>query len=237
MTPKLTAIVSAYYCEPYLEKRLTNLLEQGLGNALEVIVVCQKDSPEQKIAVPYVNKFDYFVVKDTDDVPTVYDAWNMGVALALGQYLTNANGDDWHYPGALKRMMDELDGHPGSAVVYADVDRTDEHMGEAKGQFNWLEGGLAELYWKGCFIGPMPMWRAELHKKHGLFDPEMRSAGDYEFWMRLAAGGEKFHHIRGFVSGGHLERLDALEHREPVRSIWEQSRSRGKFRHIIDVPK
>ena len=40
-----------------------------------------------------------------------------------------------------------------------------------------------------------PMWRKSMHDRHGEFDPEFKSAGDWEFFLRCAFGGEKFQKI------------------------------------------
>lgn len=245
MTPKVTAIVSAYYGESYVEKRLENLLAQGMNDDLQIVVVCQYDSKEEAIARDILKVWKevpegYSVIHDVipvSGIPTVYKAWNTAIEYAKGELLTFANCDDLLYDGALKRLVRELDGHPGSAVVYADVDRTVEYGGQPQARFEYPEGGLPELYWNGCFLGSMPLWRRSLHDKYGLFDPELRVSGDYDFWMRIAAEGEKFHHVKGFVSGACLERQDALQYREPVRTVWEQSRVKRKVRHIIDTVK
>jgi len=72
------------------------------------------------------------------------------------------------------------------------------------------------------------MWRGSLHKKYGMFDAEMKSAGDYEFWLRLASVGERFVHIKR-VCGAYLRREDSVERREPLRTIWETARARTKY--------
>jgi hypothetical protein len=148
--------------------------------------------------------------------------------MTTGEYLTNANCDDRLYPGALAQMAQALDDNPDRAVAYADVDQVLEIGGDPIGRFEWAEGGLDQLM-KGCFLGPMPMWRRSLHDTHGLFDAEMRSAGDYEFWLRLAAAGETFHHIAEPL-GAYLMREDSLESREKLRSLWEQSRAKSRHR-------
>lgn len=226
---KISAIVSAYYCEKFLAKRLENLWAQEPRP--EIILVVQTGSREWKLMLPwYADHKDAVEILHTDDVPTVYDAWNMAIKLATGDYVTSANSDDLIYEGGFARLAQALDEHPECAMAYANVDRI-ENWDEPKttGRFEWAEGGLDWLYWRGCFLGPMPMWRRSLHGKYGLFDPDYRSAGDYEFWMRLAAGGEKFYHVRE-VLGAHLERQDSLEHRSELRSVWEQARARAKYR-------
>ena len=52
------------------------------------------------------------------------------------------------------------------------------------------------------------MWRRSLHAELGEFDAEMKSAGDYEFWLR-AAKRHRFHHLAQPL-GLYLERPDAL---------------------------
>ena len=40
-----------------------------------------------------------------------------------------------------------------------------------------------------------PMWKKSLHEKHGYFDSNYRSAGDWEFFLRCTFGGENFKKI------------------------------------------
>ena len=221
---KVSAIVSAYYAEEFIEGRIRNLADQSLKP--EIVVVCQRGSKEEIIVNDLGDMVNTIIV--TDDIPTVYDAWNMGIEKATGDFITNANSDDRLYPGALAAMYAMLNKKPQYAVAYTDLDIVEEIDGPQVGRFNWLEGGLEELK-HGCFLGPMPMWRKSLHDKYGYFNPAFHSAGDYEFWMRLAEGGEKFFHIRQPM-GAYLKRKESIEHRESLRSVWETARVRAKYR-------
>lgn len=231
--PKVSAIISAYFAEAYLEGRIQNLLEQDPKP--EIVVVCRENSQEHEIARRY--KHDVVIVVDggawVDDFPTVYDAWNMGIEVSTGEYITNANSDDRLYPGALRRLAEALDTHPQTAVACFDIDVVHEIDGPPVGRYEWLEGGIKELL-DGCFLGPMPMWRRSLHGKYGMFDAEMHSAGDYEFWLRIAKGGERFHRIRQAL-GAYLYRNDSAEHRHKLRSIWEQARAKGRYRAGVGI--
>lgn len=220
----VSAIVSAYYAEEYLRGRLDNLLSQTL--VPEIVVVCLQDSVEHKIVMEY--KVEGMCIIPTPSIPTVYAAWNTGIRCARGRFLTNANSDDRLHPAAIERLSSELEAHPTYGVVYADVAVTEKLDGPVVRVFQWAEGGLKALL-EGCFLGPMPMWRRELHDKYGMFDESLHSAGDYEFWLRLAARGEKFWHIKE-VLGTYLDHKDSIEHREPLRSVWESARARAKYR-------
>lgn len=226
---RVSAIVSAYYAEEYLEGRLDNLLAQS--EQPEIVVVCQKDSAEHRIATLMLVKAPVHRLVLTDNIPTIYEAWNQAIQFSTGKYITNANSDDRLYPGALMRMANTLEQNPDCGLVYSNVDIVEEIGGKPTGCYRWAEGDF-DVLMKGCFMGPMPMWRKSLHDKYGLFDAEMHIAGDYEYWLRLANGGEKFYHINDAL-GAYLKRKDSAEHREELRAVWETARARGKYRQNL----
>ena len=227
---KLTCLLSTYHDLPLLQGRLDNLLTQT-GVDLEIVFIAEAGSKEwQTFDYWFPKHLDRLYIKtiETEGIPTLYDAWNQGIAIAEGEYITNVNTDDRLYPGALQKMIDVLDNNPDYGLVYPDVDRVDEIDGEPFGQFNWAEGDLNILL-DGCFLGPMPMWRKSLHDKYGLFDGGYHSSGDYEFWLRLAKDGVKFYHLKE-VMGAYFDRKESIEHRQPNRTVWESSRARSRHR-------
>lgn len=229
---KVSAIVSAFYAEEYLKGRLENLFGQSL--VPEVIVVCKEGSKEQEIA----KAFDVKIIT-TQDVPTIYEAWNMAIKQASGNYITSANCDDRLYPRALEKLAAALDQHENYAVAYFYVDRVHEIDGKPFDVFQWAQGGIIELLTIGCFLGPMPMWRKSVHDKYGYFlESDMLANGetykyrvvsDYEFWMRLAENKEKFFLIQEIL-GAYLDRPESAEKREPLRRLWEDARMKAKHR-------
>ncbi len=230
---KVSAIISAYYAEEYLPGRIENLLKQSLNP--EIVVVCKEESKEHEIA----KEFDIKIIT-TPDIPTIYEAWNMAIKQAEGEYITNANCDDRLYPRALEKLANALDEHNDYAVSYFYVDMVNEIDGKPFNVFRWANGGIIELLTNGCFIGPMPMWRKSLHEKYGYFlesdilkNGEIYKycvASDYEFWMRLAEGKEKFFLIPEIL-GAYLDRPEGAEKREPLRRIWEDARVKAKYRN------
>ncbi|MDO9227388.1 MAG: glycosyltransferase [Pseudomonadota bacterium] len=196
----VTAIVSTYKAERYLRGCLDDLLKQTLGNRLEIIVI-DSGSPESEGAIvrEYLKLHDNIRYIRTEQRETIYQAWNRGVAAAKGKYITNANSDDRHRPDALELMANVLEDGDRYGVAYADcfITETENDTWEkhrCTGVFHWPLFD-PKLLFKVCFIGPQPMWRKNLHDKYGLFDGGMKSAGDYDFWMRLASRGVDFVHI------------------------------------------
>lgn len=216
--PKVSAIVSVYKAERYLQGCLEDLLAQSLFQQgdLEVVVV-DSNSPEKEgdLARPFLERHPQQVqYLRTRDRETIYGAWNRGVRAARGRYVSNANADDRHSPDGLERLAQALDAHPEIALVYGDDDVTRVENGTFAtaprvARFAWPAFEPRHLF-EICHIGPHPMWRKELHERHGWFDPGFRSAGDYDFWLRLAAAGERFLHLETIV-GLYLQSPEGVE--------------------------
>ena len=157
---RVTAIISAYFAEDYIERRLDNLQ----GQECHILACAQKDNAEARVLLD--RGIDTIL---TDGVPTIYDAWNMMIEKAETPYITNANCDDLTYEGTYKKMADALDRRKNIAVAYGNLDM--EKDGQIQ-TINAVDGDFSTLL-SNCFVGPMPMWRKSLHDQYGLFDKKL----------------------------------------------------------------
>ena len=206
---KVSALVSAYFAEDYLEGRLENLLEEKVD--LQILVVAQKGTGEATIA----RRFGAEVI-ETPDVPTIGKAWNLAIKQATGDYLTTANSDDRFHYGGLRLMVEHLDDNPEVGLVFSRVD-----IDDGKNKYPWyrfdhktgLVRNMRVILERRCIIGPMPLWRKSIHKDIGYFDGERFTvASDYEMWLRMVRSGVKFFYIDDSC-GIYRKREDSLEHR------------------------
>lgn len=211
----ITALVSAYYAENFIETRIINLLKQEC----EIIVICQAGSAEEEVGKQYGVK-----VITTIDIPTIYKAWNLGIAQAKGRYFTSANTDDLLYEGALQTMVAELE-RTGAGICHSHIDIKDK--GKVT-RWDRTTGGYSKLR-RQCFIGPMPVWRKSLHDKYGLFDESFTVAGDWEFWLRCAKKGTGVCFVDKSL-GLYLSRPDSLEHRDRAKHLQERKRIKEMYR-------
>jgi hypothetical protein len=217
---KVSAIVSAYYAEQYLAKRLGNLMEQDPRP--EIIVVAQQDSYEAKLLKRIENDVTYIL---TPDVPTIYQAWNMAIKASNCEYITNANCDDLAYEGTFALMQEVLDNMPEVSVVYGD-----NHVSTPDNEVHLHQRGDSnyQVLQSKCFVGPFPMWRKSLHDKYGYFDESLQVAGDYEFWLRIAKNNEKFYHIKRPL-GLYYQHMDSAEHRNHALAMGENIQVRKQY--------
>lgn len=227
----VTAIVSTYNSEKYLEGCLQDLEDQTISDQLEIIVVDSGSRQnEASIVKKYQQCFTNIRYIRTEARETIYSAWNRAAQVARGKYLTNANTDDRHRPDAFERMLNVFEHDDNIALVYADAAVTEQEnagfdSAVVTACFRWPEFDANHLF-SVCYIGPQPMWRSSLHEKYGYFDASLRVAGDYDFWLRLAPH-EKFVHIPD-VLGLYLSSDDSIEHAFSGVGVQESERSRIK---------
>lgn len=232
--PLVSAIVSAYNSTRFLVGCLEDLERQTIADRLEIIVV-DSASPqdERSIVEEFQRRYSNIIYLRSPERETVYGAWNRGIKASRGKYITNANTDDRHRRDALEILARRLEENPDVSLVYGDclVTRTENETFEnahVVSRFEWLDFNAADLLLKGCFVGPQPMWRREVHDEHGYFEPDFISAGDYEFWLRLART-RKFLHVREML-GLYLESPTSVEHRNRehgIREVHEARRRHG----------
>lgn len=236
---RVSCLVSAYKCGAVMVADTLVDIKNQSEAAVEAVVVCQEGSAEHKAAAGFKllrNDLDITVVT-TANIPTVYGAWNMAARAARGRYYTNWNTDDRRESSCLEICADILDGRADIDLVYPDVFVSWEVMGYVDfihnlngqdlkagrwegqpGYFSWLEYERGTLA-KGCYIGPVPMWRGDLHQRHGYFIDNYKVAGDYEFWLRCAKE-NNYLHLPAFM-GVYAARMDGLELGNPVQTAEE----------------
>jgi glycosyltransferase involved in cell wall biosynthesis/predicted deacetylase len=230
----VSAIVSTYNAERFIGGCLTDLISQTISDQVEIIVVdCGSEQDEESIVREFQKNHGNIKYIKTSHRESVYSAWNRGVRVAGGRYITNANTDDRHAPHAFERMAKILDSSPDIALIYADlwITETENETFDRftpVGKFVWREFDPATLI-KGCYIGPQPMWRKDLHEKYGYFDESFESAGDWDFWLRISRR-ERFLHLNE-VLGLYLRSPQSIEHRDQKLSLAEFRIIQQRFAH------
>jgi hypothetical protein len=227
--PLVSAIVSAYNSERFIRGCLEDLEAQTIADRLEILVI-DSASPQNEagLVAELREQYGNIAYMRTPVREGVYASWNRGIRHARGEFLTNANTDDRHSPRALERLATTLSERPDVALVYADdyITQTENESFENHsccGALELEEFGPTTLLSR-CHIGPHPMWRRRLHEQHGYFDESYQTAGDYEFWLQLAAT-ETLLHVPEKL-GLYLWSPSSVEHVDPERASRETLRAR-----------
>jgi glycosyltransferase involved in cell wall biosynthesis len=188
----VSAIISTYNSESFIRGKLEDLLDQTISNQMEIIVVnsgSQQD--EHSIIHEYLNNFSNIKYIHTSSRETIYKAWNKGIKISSGKYITNANTDDRLRKDAFEILSSKLAENPEVALVYADQYITNE----ANVPFEFLKVKKIVkmpdfdyvLQLDRCLVFSQPMWRASLHFEDKIwFNEKLEICGDHEFELHLS---------------------------------------------------
>ncbi len=208
----VSAIISTYNSEFFIRGRIENLLEQTISDQLEIIIVNSGSKEnESEIVKEFIEGNHQIKYLETEKRETIYKAWNRGIRIAKGKYITNANTDDRLRKDALEILAGTLDKNPDLALVYADqyitnVPNQNFYDVKSKQTFNRIDYSRFKLY-AGYIAGPQSMWRSSLHYKDNFwFNEEYEVSGDNDFVCRVA---EKYSLLRvPGVLGSYYKAID-----------------------------
>lgn len=114
------------------------------------------------------------------------DALNRALARARGAIIGWLNSDDLYTPGAAARALAALRQQPGLVMVYGNAEHVDAG-GAVIGRYPTRQPAAAlATAADGCHIcQPSAFFRRELLQTLGGLDTTLRTAFDFEFWLRL----------------------------------------------------
>lgn len=222
----VSAIVSTYNAEAFIRSCLQNLVEQTLfqKGQMEILVVDSgSQQNEGRIVRQFQSCYPNIRYLRTPQREPIYAAWNRAIRLASGKYLTSANTDDRHRPDALEILAETLEKNPKIALVYSDQVIAPiplERFSARWGQLIPRPDYSYERLLFGCCVGSQPMWRKSLHEEFGLFDETLTVAGDWDFWLRIAAR-YPFQRVPEFL-GVYYNNPASAEHGRPIHSLYER---------------
>ena len=237
---QVSAIVSTWKSERFIEGKIQDLLKQSLGKKLEIVII-DSNSPENEkdIIHKYLPDHDNITFLRTTERETIYSAWNRAVKLAKGKFITNSNTDDRLKDNALEILANELLNTDDSVVLVYGNHFVTGYENQTFGKH--IRTGYSikpdydpRLMLLGCHMGPMPMWKKEVHDKIGYFNPEMAAAGDYEFWCKVATK-YKLKHVDEFI-GLYLHNPSGIVNRDLDKCVREAQQVQFHYQSLLPHP-
>lgn len=234
----VSAIVSTYNSAEYIEGCILNLLSQTIADNMEIIVIdSASEQNEKDIVKQLMMNFANIRYLRTPTRETVYQAWNRGIKLAKGKYLTNANTDDRRFRDSIEKLVNVLENNPNAVLAYGNfnvVERVSEDKQHHAVVMNYPPYKRGDLLLH-CYPGPMPVWRKEIHREFGLFHEEFLSAGDREFWVRIS---QKYEMIRvPEVLGNYLNNQNGIENTNKRLGVVKNEAEKIRLRYNLSFSK
>jgi glycosyltransferase involved in cell wall biosynthesis len=192
MTPLVSVIISTYNSELFIKGKIEDLINQTIFEKLEIIIVNSgSEQNEEEIIFPYAEKYRNIKYIRTENRETIYKAWNRGIRIAKGKYITNSNTDDRLKLDALEILSNALDSDVNAGIVYGDqyiisvpnVNYSSKNKQTVLKHLNYSKILLLSEY----LAGPQSMWLSRIHFQDNIwFREEYEVAGDYDFALQVS---------------------------------------------------
>ncbi|MBK9974013.1 MAG: glycosyltransferase [Planctomycetes bacterium] len=183
--PKVSVVLPTFNRAGLIEAAIANVLDQNYPN-LELIVVNDgsRDATRQVL--------DQVVARRNDPRLRVLHFENAGLPTALNRGFEAATGDLWTWtsddnayrPGALQAMARELMLDTSLAMVFADY----EVRFQDGSRKPTCTGPVSELATRNV-VGACFLYRAEVARQVGVYDPGRKLAEDWDYWLRMSKVG------------------------------------------------
>lgn len=181
--PLFTIVTAVRNGAQSIESTIRSLAEQSCRDFEYVVIDAASDDGTVRILEEYNDLIDYW---RSEPDRGIYDAWNKGVRLARGQWISFLGAGDVYYPDALKNYADFLSSRCDSTVQYlssrVDLTRSGRIRRTVGKAWNWRD---FSRHMTVAHVGSMH--RRTLFEQIGLFDPSYRICGDYELLLRPRA--------------------------------------------------
>jgi glycosyltransferase involved in cell wall biosynthesis len=211
-------IIPVFNGEKYLASTLESALNQ-IEKADEIIVVDDGSTDE---SVQIAKKYDVKLIQQQNAGAAA--ARNTAVSHSNSEWIVFLDGDDIALEQRIKKIKEKVKENPSLNLI-----ANDEY--EGNDQDGWIIKYLYNYYnpsrdlysqlLKGCFLSTSAMAiKKELFDKVGGMDVELRSAQDYDLWLRVAPHAQfdfikepltKYLVHSNSVTGNQLKRLECMK--------------------------
>lgn len=191
---KISVIVSLYDATDKLPMFLRALSLQTMFQSQHAeLVLVDSGSPadERKVFEQFAAEWGSAIVyARTENRESIQTAWNRGIALSRGKYLSFLGVDEGIVPTALELLLNELEAD--AALDWVQANSLVTNVNE---RGHWLNDIMiydrtgyrpAYVYLETCYLSWVgALYRRDIHDRFGMYDGSFRAAGDTEFKNRV----------------------------------------------------
>lgn len=179
--PKISIIVATYNIGKTLEGAIRSVLYQTYPNIELIVVDGGSTDDTMTIVNNYKKDFGDNMICVSEKDKGIYDAWNKGIQLATGEWITFLGGDDYlvqdygmNYYSVLSEKP-ELNFISAINLLVTENDYPIRYYGQP----------ITKRFGTYCTIAHVgSLHHRSLFDKYGLFDIRFQIAGDYDFLLR-----------------------------------------------------
>ncbi|HEX5686737.1 MAG TPA: glycosyltransferase [Ideonella sp.] len=184
--PAISVVMPTLNQRPFIGEAVRSIMSQEVDD-VEVVVMDggSTDGTQtelQALEAAFPGRLRWF--SGPDDGPA--DAVHRGILEARAPLIGWLNSDDIYRPGAMRRALEHLSGHPEHVMVYGQGEHVDVHGRHLEVYPTLPPSTPIHVFADGCFIcQPTAYFRRAPYIESGGLDNSLKAAFDFDLWMRL----------------------------------------------------
>jgi glycosyltransferase involved in cell wall biosynthesis len=183
--PLVSIVIPSYNHARYLAAAIDSVLAQDYPD-IELIVIDDGSTDRSPdILKGYGSRFHWEIQSNQGQVATLNRGWLM----SRGDILGYLSADDVLLPQAVARSVSCLRSNPDAVLTYCDFKLIDPN-GRFIRRIRTPDFRYRDMVVKAiCPPGPGAFFRRSAFDRTGLWDKELRTMLDYDYWLRLGLQG------------------------------------------------
>jgi glycosyltransferase involved in cell wall biosynthesis len=187
----ISVIIPCFNHGSYLKEALNSLLTQTFKE-FEVIIVDDGSTDDTASLAKSYTVSDERIHYCYQSNAGLSSARNKGISVAKGEWIVLLDADDYLEPDALELIASHIKDKDVIVTGYQYVDE----KGRLLYQYSMSRALQPESVLTGNFAPPVAIsFRKSLLIQSGLFDEQLKSAEDWDLWIRLYKCGARFYFI------------------------------------------
>jgi glycosyltransferase involved in cell wall biosynthesis len=207
--PTVSIVVPSYNHARFLRRRIESILQQTFRD-FELILMddCSADD-SWAILSSYASDPRVRLFRNEVNSANVFQQWNKGVSLALGEFVWIAESDDDADPRLLRNLVTALETNPNVTFAYCRsrcISGEDQALGFADAIYfpdleperwknNFCADGYQECRTHLIRYNSVPnassvLFREAIYREVGGADESFRLCGDWKLWASMALRGD-----------------------------------------------
>ncbi|HWD63583.1 MAG TPA: glycosyltransferase family A protein [Solirubrobacteraceae bacterium] len=232
--PTFSVVIPAYQAARTISRSITSVLAQT-HPAAEVIVVDDGSTDGLGDALrPYGEKLKVLRQENRGAAA----ARNTGIRLSQGEFVALLDADDRFHPERLAALAALACRRPDLDLITTDtcfVGRDGRALGRFSEHNHFEVDDQSMAILRSCFLGGTPAVRTSRLLEVGGFDETLRTAEDWDCWIRLILTGSKAGQIRRPYYEYHLRGSGLTGDR--LASLWDRVQVLEKASEAIDLDR
>jgi glycosyltransferase involved in cell wall biosynthesis len=222
--PKISIVTISFNQAAFLEETICSVLGQNYTNLEYIIIDGGSTDGSVDIIRKYEKQLSYWVSEKDNGM---YEALQKGFDKSTGEIMGWINSDDFLHPGSLSLLAKLFSENPECNWLEGKNVVVDEQGNLVKECFPFNTTKFAFYKWNfltekkdnirafGTLQQESTYWRRKLWEKAGAkLDVSLKTAGDFELWMRF------FRYDKLFVTD---EKIGAFRNRKEQKSIAQKN--------------